>query len=946
MDYTKKLHNQFMVYNDSLDYYEKVVKLVQEKSSDDNWFLKAKNYILKEIKTKWDNKEWEWFINYINNKELLPANFADLKDILNVLKNFKLEFDLENLETILNLCPRIDQFLVSFFKSMGEITETNINKLTNSGDVRQCLFTYATIKNLIVLEEFNDDMDHEKEDSKSFSGFSHFLQEISACAISSEETFSYLQKIDDCNKLLENENLEDEKKQKITKKKDYYRKKIVEGNLKLVVSRARKFLWSQVSLEDLVQEGTEGMMRAIDRFDVSKGNVFSTYAVWHIDVMIQRYIYNNGKSIRIPVNNYELLNKARLAQEQYFKEFGEEPNLEQLAKYMDIKYERLKKVMMANQSIDSLDRIVGDSDDTELHELIASDYSVDKEMNYDWHELQTYFAILPEKLVLILRMRFGIPASKDETNPLFLESHSLEEVGNYLGVTRERVRQMEYQALNKIRQYIKKNGDFESNLRFKYYFWDYFTKEDRNLVLSIVDSLSQKDGDYLHNVFGVNLNKKIEGRYSFENILRIIDIINKQLQLTKGKESKSSKKKTTTKRKNLNGKVITYHEDVDALKNETNKTADYIFTARKISVMPSFKTESKPKVVNETKKQDSNQEIINLRESLNLSLVDEDLLKNWLLTDEDFRAFLKLFDEKFEVNLSDWDKEEKAKIKQDIKFWQKRIKEYQSFLGKNILEILKVKYSKEELKEMINDKDDLNLLMDMFGKNLDQPFKKEYYRKQGFLELIKKLNMFIKSQKSPYEKKCLKDILECTKDELDQLINYNDSLDKEFNLQLKKMFGITFDKVYTQTDVIIDIKSILILKRQLIDLRAGKFKLNSNLEEEKEIVIKPVDLNAENQEKELEFDENKLLILKQPFFKEVINLLPLKYRLVIDLFIWEGITREEIAKLLNTDMVDITTIIKKGIVLLEEIMVIYKKFFSQDFPIISESNKMNLIKKS
>ena len=307
--------------------------------------------------------------------------------------------------------------------------------------------------------DLGDDLDLDLDDSISLSGLDEedLVDPVDLAAEYNldDPVRMYLKEIGQVKLLSAEEEIELAKR--VAEGDQAAKNKLTEANLRLVVSIAKKYSGRGLHILDLIQEGNTGLIRAVDKFDWTKGNKFSTYATWWIRQAITRAIADQARTIRVPVHMVEVINKATRCNRKLVQELGREPTVEEIAAELGLPVEKIIEANRTAADTLSLDTPVGDEEDTSIGSFVEDERTpgpADATSNALLSEaLKEILDTLTEREADVLKMRFGMYDGR---------THTLEEVGQIFGVTRERIRQIENKAIRKLRHpsRAKKIKDF------------------------------------------------------------------------------------------------------------------------------------------------------------------------------------------------------------------------------------------------------------------------------------------------------------------------------------------------------------------------------------------------------------------------------------------------------------------------------------------------------
>lgn len=434
-----------------------------------------------------------------NIEQKIETGTMKLEYINQVLKENKIEDTFTFIKTLIDKSTIISNYLSKFLQGKTKYNEDDIYNTfgETNGDI---LFCYASLKNLIV----EDDLDYSYGDSKDLYSEALFFSEIRDIPIMDKNvTNNYIANFQKYKKLYE-ESKNPEEKAIYERKYIFYQNQVIEGNIRLIISIANKKTRYGLELNELINEGTFGMIKAMERFDASLGFAFSTYATCWLRQSISRAIEEKGRTIRIPSAQYQVYNKYLTAVKTLSLKLNREPSLEELADYLEMDLKKLTHLVVSfseNPSLDATPKDENEKDQENMFNFLKSGEFEDRVV--DSITLNHLLSGLTEKERYIITLRY-------------FNNYTLEQVGDILGVTRERIRQKEKKILSKM---------YEISKTTKKSLLEYLNISNTE-IFKIVATLDNHSKVLLHKEFGYGLNKKVvQKKFSEPEIRKILDEI-------------------------------------------------------------------------------------------------------------------------------------------------------------------------------------------------------------------------------------------------------------------------------------------------------------------------------------------------------------------------------------------------------------------------------------
>ena len=490
----KRLQENFSFWKNDLNYYN---TLINESIIDYNMALRI---VINEFKKDFEILEMSWFIELLSGNNLLNK----LSFILNKLRKYNIVIDFDYLNKLLKKYSQLDAIFSNLFNGK-DVTYDYLVSLTDDEDVINFLILYTSIKGI-----YKDELKELDKSIYSSDSMSYYLKEINQIPmLAKEEVINCFKKMEEIKGKLKNNSDE-----LLEKEYNYYRDILIEANLRLVVSIAKRYMGRGLDLLDLIQEGNNGLIKAVLKYDYHLGYNFSTYATWWIRQSILSATYKLGRTIKIPNYLYDDINKVNTARYRLSMN-DDEMDIKSIAKEAKLSVKKVEKIVNLPYVTASLDDklCTDDYDDLTLGDCLASkdnteNFVIDNMLGECLNEIIS--RILTDKEEFIIRMRFGL-VNQEVNNPLFTSSHTLKEIGDVCGLSHESIRDTLTKSLKKLNNVKTKNylqGYIEDIIGFKRIYLKEIlvaTEEEMKYLLDNVD-YNSKYCSILIKYFGHSFN--------------------------------------------------------------------------------------------------------------------------------------------------------------------------------------------------------------------------------------------------------------------------------------------------------------------------------------------------------------------------------------------------------------------------------------------------------
>lgn len=485
-----KLFEKFNFYNNNIKFYQSIA----DKFSD---FDSAFGYIVDLINKDIKSGNINFFIKDINSSNILEK----ITELLTLLRDLNIELDINDIANLIKKYPALDLMLNKLFKTLEYVSEDDINKITNNEYVKDFLITYAIIKDIYDIDLSMDECAIKSDvTSDHVRDYIHQIMQI--------PMMSYEQ-------IIENYRRQEELKKQIalgrdilknTEKLNYLRNLVVNANLRLVVSIAKRFRYRGLEFMDLINEGNIGLMKAAEKYNYKSENQFGTYATWWIRQAIGLSLSKTGNTIVLPRDVSGKIANINRIKRKLALELNKEPTNADIAIYLDVDEKEINEFLDYAQVVTSLDVKVGEDESATLGEFLESNINLEEDFinGVTQNILNDELKALGSDLEFIIRARFGI---NDPKNPKkeFERKHTLDEVSKMFNVTRERIRQKEAKALRKLslNPNLRSIASISSEVTS---FWDFFPGVNKEKIFKNIKRLSYDYKFALFQMFGYDLD--------------------------------------------------------------------------------------------------------------------------------------------------------------------------------------------------------------------------------------------------------------------------------------------------------------------------------------------------------------------------------------------------------------------------------------------------------